>query len=190
LTFTDSVFSVWGKTGAILYRTTDEFSGPITLLRSQVDVSSPAVAEGFDGEGFVGLQVIESHINAHGGTAGSGVHWDSGPVLVDNSTIDATTSALGVDTAVFGSSTPVKVTVLRSQLHGSVGGLGLRHAAAHVESSVISGPTSVNISEDGSLTASTSQLAGTVTKEPGGTASCDHVYDGNLVLRPATCVSP
>lgn len=191
LTFTDSVFSVWGKTGAIMYRTTDEFSGPITLLRTQVDVSSPAQAQGFDGEGFLGLQIIESHINAHGGTAGGGIHWDSGPVLVDNSTIDATSGALSVDTAVFGSSSPMKVTVLRSQLHAGTGPvLGLGHAAAQVESSVISGVTSVSIAEDSSLTASTSQLAGTITKQPGGTASCDHVFDENLALRPATCVSP
>ena len=190
LTFTDTSFSVWGKTGAIMFRTTDEFSGPVVLLRSQVDVSSPGAAQGFDGESGLGLQVIESHINAHGGTGG-GVHWDSGPVLIDNSTIDATSSAVGVDAAVFGGGSPMKVTVLRSQLHASTGPvLVLGQADADVESSVISGATSVRISENGSLTASTSQLAGAITKEPGGTASCDHVFDGNLVLRPATCVSP
>jgi hypothetical protein len=164
----------------------------VVLIRTQVDVSSPALAEGFDGESGLGLQVIESHINAHGGTGGSGVHWDGGPILIDNSTIDATSGAVGLDNVVFGSGdTRMQLTVLRSQLHATTGpALALGRADAHVETSVVAGATAVSISENASLTASTAQIAGTITKQPGGTASCDHVYDRNLALRPATCVSP
>jgi hypothetical protein len=41
-----------------------------------------------------------------------------------------------------------------------------------------------------SLSAETSQLAGTITKGEGATATCDQVLDGNLQTRPANCTGP
>jgi hypothetical protein len=189
LNFTDSRLSAWGKLSGLIYSSGDEFNRGITLLRTSVDSSGPNGTGGFGGEGF-GFTMLDSHINAHG-LVGSGLGYEGRGVIIDNSTIDATSTAVGIEPHPFqGPNASGDVTILRSQIHGGNTGLFLEHSTAHVESSVVQGPTVAALNDFSSLSAETSQLAGTITKGEGATASCDQVLDGNLQTRPANCTGP
>lgn len=192
MTFTDSTLSAWGKLGANAFLSSDEAAALMTVLRSSVEATSPQDANGLSGNGSGGIQLIDSHVNAHGGS-GLGLEFDGGgPVIIDNSTIDASSRAAVLLEPVYGSpSHKPDLTVLRSQLHAGELALQLTLWNAHIENSVVVAKTVAELYELSSLNAASSQLAGRIAhKEGGTTATCDHVYDGNLAWRPANCVGP
>lgn len=189
LNFTDSRLSAWGKLSGVIYSSGDEFNRGVTLLRTSVDSSGPNGAGGFGGEGF-GFTMLDSHINAHG-LGGSGLGFEGPGVVIDNSTIDATSTAVGIEPHPFqGPSASGDVNILRSQIHADSTALFLQQSTAHVESSVVQGTTAAALSAFSSLSAETSQIAGTITKGEGAAATCDQVLDGNLQTRPANCTGP
>jgi hypothetical protein len=189
LNFTDARLSAWGQQSGVIYSSGDEFNRGVTLLRTSVDSSGPNGAGGFGGEGL-GFTMLDSHINSHG-LVGSGLGYEGRGVIIDNSTIDATSTALAIEPHPFqGDGAFGEVSILRSQIHGGNTGIALQQSSAHVESSVVQAPTAVALNAASSLSAETSQVAGAVAKGEGATATCNQVLDGNLQTRPATCTSP
>jgi hypothetical protein len=121
------------------------------------------------------LDIVDAVING-------GIDWlDSGSVTVEGSTLNR---GLAVGASTFD---PVQVSVMRSTING---GAGVSEGSLELESSAVTG----NLNLFGSRAAlKSAQVTGTISLQSDGsqsTATCDHVFDGKLVLRPANCVGP
>jgi hypothetical protein len=120
------------------------------------------------------LDIVDAVING-------GIDWlESGSVTLEGATLNR-------GLAVGGSgSTPV--SVMRSTING---GLGVSDGVLNLESSVVKDGLNL-FGSRGALRSA--QVTGTISLQSDGsvtsTATCDHVFDGNLVLRPANCVGP
>jgi hypothetical protein len=188
LTFTDSTLSAWGQTGAGLYNSVDEWNTGTTLVRTSATASSASGGVGgLNGQGS-GMTIIDSHLGIFGGF---GLAFEGYGLVIDNSTIDGGTQAVDIAPHPYGGPDGFgDATILRSQLHAANEALDVVQSNVSIENSVLEATVAAALSELSSLNAKTSQLSGTLALGEGARASCDHVFDKNLQLRPASCSSP
>jgi hypothetical protein len=121
------------------------------------------------------LDVIDAVING-------GIGWlESGSVTLEGATVNG-----GVSVASFFGS-PL-LSVMRSTING---GASVSEGVLELESSVLAGDLYL-FGTTGTL--KSAQVTGTILLQSEGgipsTATCDRVFDGNRVLRPANCVGP
>jgi hypothetical protein len=165
------------------------FGQPVLVRGGRIAASSAQIAVGFAGDIFdeTSLQLIGTRINVRGEQGDNGLVWPR-DMLIDGAQIDAGHSAVRVN-AISAEPASHEATVLRSQFHAADSALEARGFSVHLESSVLRAATALSMDGEGaSLSATSSQLSGNLRTTELIAASCERVYDANLVLLPPSCL--